>query len=286
MSRTCSARPASICAQASDSPLSQPVQAAPMSIAPARSAPSWCATSGAAFGVSSSAASVATSTRSRSDASSPASASAACPAFAASESSRSPSAARRRSCTPVRWTIHCSVTPAPAAITSLPTTRSGTAIAIEASAASRTGRSAKAVRREKRSSWALGTGGLLGERRLGVHRLAERLADEVREHTPRSRLHELAGAAAFERMHDVEPADRVRERLDEPLPQVVERLGRDAGVDGQARLAHLDLGDEAAERLHGRLHQARVERARYRQALGANAALTQLRLGVVERADG
>jgi hypothetical protein len=66
ISSTRSARPDSIWPAASCRPESQPVHAAPTSIAPARSAPRACATSGAVFGVSSSWLIVATRTRSTS----------------------------------------------------------------------------------------------------------------------------------------------------------------------------------------------------------------------------
>ena len=89
-------------------------------------APRSCATSGAQFGVSSSAASVATSTRSRSSARH----AGALERAAGRPRWRGPGAARPRTRTcararPVRWTIHCSVTPAPAATVSFVTTRSG-----------------------------------------------------------------------------------------------------------------------------------------------------------------
>ena len=59
---------------------------------------------------------------------------------------RGPAGARlratwRRSCTPVRCTIHCSVTPAPSATVAFETTWSGTAIASETIAAGRVARS-------------------------------------------------------------------------------------------------------------------------------------------------
>lgn len=75
--------PDSIWPQAIASTESQPVQAAPTSTGPARSAPISPATSGAAFGVMSSAVDVATSTRSTSPASIPACARAVRPASAA-----------------------------------------------------------------------------------------------------------------------------------------------------------------------------------------------------------
>ena len=66
ISSTRSARPTSISAAHCESPARKPVQAAPMSNAAARSAPSAWATSGAQFGVISSALMVATITKSRS----------------------------------------------------------------------------------------------------------------------------------------------------------------------------------------------------------------------------
>lgn len=96
------ARPVSICAAPSATAERNDVHAAPMSIAPARRAPSACATSGAAFGVTSSCVIVATSTRSRSAPSIPARSSASRPAAAAKSDRRSSSRAMRRSRMPVR----------------------------------------------------------------------------------------------------------------------------------------------------------------------------------------
>ena len=163
----------------------------------------------------------------------------------------SPSETLRRSWTPVRWTIHCSVTPAPSATTSLPTMRSGTAIAIEASEAARSSRGragarvatalvAEAALRHVRPPW-------LGERRLCLDAV-ERLADEVREHLAGAGLDEAARAGALERAHHIEPAHGARDRLHEAGGDVVEGLGGHARVDGHVRRADLGL----ARRSRGR----------------------------------
>src|SRR5215211_714881 len=255
-------------------------------MAPARWAPSSVATSGAAFGVSSSAARVATSTRSSSAASTPASSNASRPAATARSLRRSPSLTWRRSRTPVRWAIHCSVTPAPSAITSLPTTCSGTAIVTEAMAACRavgaSGVSTPGEAEVLRS--ALGTGGLHRQRRLGLDAV-ERLAYQVRQHTARSGLDEAGRTTLLERAHHVEPANRPGERLRESLADVVEGLSGDAGVDGDALVAHLGISEDLLERLHRRLHQRRVERACDRQPLGPDAVLLKALLGLVERGE-
>ena len=97
-----------------------------MSIAPAFSAPSALATTGAAFGVMSSGVIVATSTRSTSRGSTPASWSALRPAKVAYSDSVSCGSARRRDLMPVRFWIQASSTPMRSAIAPLGTTSGGT----------------------------------------------------------------------------------------------------------------------------------------------------------------
>src|SRR4051812_22837277 len=126
--RTVCARPDSSCAAASDRPYMKPVQAAPMSSAPALTVPISWETSGAAAGVTSSAVVVATSSRSTSAGSTAASASAASAARAARPSSRASGALTRRSWIPVRCTIQSGSTPMRAAIDALETIASGTAM--------------------------------------------------------------------------------------------------------------------------------------------------------------
>jgi hypothetical protein len=134
-SSTVRARPASISEVPSARPDRKPVQAAPTSIAPARTAPSASATSGAALGSSSSAVVVATRTRSTSSGDRPASSSAAPPAAAARSARRSPGAAMCRARMPVRFTIHSSLTPIRSAMGAFVTTFAGTLVPIEAIAA-------------------------------------------------------------------------------------------------------------------------------------------------------
>ena len=107
------------------------MQAAPRSIAPARTAPTACATIGAAFGISSSWVSVATSTRSTSPGSTPARPSAAEPARAAKSESRSSGAATGRERIPVRDTIQSSVTPRRSASSAVVTRAEGTSAATD-----------------------------------------------------------------------------------------------------------------------------------------------------------
>src|ERR687896_886076 len=220
-------------------------------MAPALCAPSSRATSGAALGSRSSGATVARSTRSSSSGSTSASSSAPRAAARASASRRSPSRTWRRSCTPVRWTIHCSVTPAPAATVSLVTTFSGTAIATDASAAARGRRASHdGLTSEGRSrSWPwLCICGLHGERGLGLH-VVERLAHQVREHATGARLHVARGAEVLQRAHHAGPADRADDRLHQLLAYVLERRGGDAGEHGHARRAHLHVVGQPPERL-------------------------------------
>src|SRR5215207_1602830 len=293
---TFSLRPPSTCAAASARADRKPVHAAPKSIAPARVAPSSRATSGAALGRIWSAATVATRTRSTSSGATPASSSAARPAVVARSWRRSPGDTWRRSCTPVRWTIHCTVTPAPSAIVSLVTTRSGTAIATDARAAARCWRShgmGVAVAAAAGSEAAASRTAALasGQRRSGLrtgclHRTSERLSYQVRQDVAGAGLHEVGDAARIERAHHVEPANRLGDRAHEQRGNVVERLGGHAGVHRRAWLADLGLVHERAERLDGGLHQRRVERAGHREALRADTALLQLRLGIVERTEG
>src|ERR687895_637083 len=259
----------------------------------------------AAIGSTSSGATVARSTRSRSSGSTPASSSAARPAAAASASRRSPSRTWRRSRTPVRWTIHCSVTPAPAATVSLVTTLSGTTIATDARAAER-GRRVSRKRRTapspgtatdsagapssmlaglSRSSFALRTGGLHRERRLGLRAL-ERLAHEVREDSAGTGLDVAGGAEILQRAHHIGPADRADDRLHELLAQILERRGRDAGEDRHARRAHLHVFGETPEGLDRRLHERGMECAGHGEALRAHALLAQQGLGLVESREG
>src|SRR5918995_4603418 len=280
---TWSQRPPSTWAAARASADRKPVQAAPTSIAPARWAPSSCATSGAVFGLTSSGAIVATSTRSRSAASTPASSRACRPAFVARSLRRSPSRTKRRSCTPVRCTIHCSVTPAPSAITSLPTTRSGTALATDARAAARRRRPSQdggvAVATapwwdEAASGAAILArvsciGGLHCQRCVRLHAV-ERLADEVCEYVAGAGLDEASHTALLQSAHDLEPAHRVGDGLHEALADIVERLRGDARQDRYARLAHLRLHDQGAEWLHDGLHEGRVKCARHGKTLDAH----------------
>ena len=109
--RTVRARPASIWAQPTARAERKPVHAAPMSNAPARSAPRAWATMGAALGITSSAVVVATMTRSRSAARTPARCSARSPARAACELRRSVGMAMRRVWMPVRRSIHPGLRP-------------------------------------------------------------------------------------------------------------------------------------------------------------------------------
>src|SRR5262245_1836689 len=252
-------------------------------MAPAFVAPRSRATSGAQFGSSSSAATVATRIRSRSAASAPASSSAPLPAAAARSCSLWPSDTWRRSRTPVRWTIHCSVTPAPSATAALLTPRAGTAIATDARAAARRWRShgmgvavtaaagsdaaasRTAALASGRNSSGLRTGGLLGEG----------LIDEFRQDSAGTCLDEVGHAARVERANDVEPAHRMGDRLNQALADVVEGLSRDARVHRHAWLGDGDCLDRGPERLDGGLHEGRVEGARHRQPLGADAALLQ-----------
>src|SRR3954454_9278311 len=243
ITRTCSQRPASTWAAASESADRKPVQAAPTSIAPARSAPRSSATSGAALGSSSSAPTVATSTRSTSDAATPARSSAARPAAVARSWSRSPSDTCRRSRTPVRWTIHCSVTPAFSATVALVTTLSGTAIATDAIAAGRVARPALAG---MRSRTGLRIGRLQVQRGLRLDAV-ERLAHEAGQHAARAGLHEAGGAAGLQRAQHVGPAHRVGQRRDQLLADVLEGRGGHARQHRHARLADLDLGDGLPE---------------------------------------
>src|SRR6266540_664817 len=290
---TLSARPPSTCAVASESAERKPVQAALTSMAPARTAPRSYATSGAQFGVSSSAASVATRTRSRSSGRTPASASAWRPAAAARSWRRSPSETWRRSWTPVRCRIHCSVTPAPAATASFVTTRSGTAMETDARAAARRWRShgmgvavtaaagseaaasrTAALASGKRSS---------GLRTGGLHRKG--LPHKVRQDGARTCLHELGHPARVERADDVEPANRLGERPDQLTRDVLEGLCGHARHHRDARLGEFDALHHRSERVDRGLHQRGVERPRHRQPLAADAALPELRLGAVQRVE-
>ena len=125
MTSTHWARPASIWPVPTASADRKPVHAAPMSNAPARTAPSSWATSGAAFGMTSSGVVVATSTRSTCSGETPARRSAAAPALVAWVVRRSSGSATCRARIPVRRTIHSSLTPIRAAISALGTTLRG-----------------------------------------------------------------------------------------------------------------------------------------------------------------
>src|SRR5215207_5500435 len=252
---TFSPRPPSTWAAASASAERKPVQAAPRSIAPARVAPSSRATSGAALGRISSAATVATRTRSTASAATPAWSRAARPAPAARSWRRSPGDTCRRSYTPVRWTIHCSVTPAPSATLSLVTTRSGTAMATDARAAARCWRShgmrvavAAAAGSEAAASRtaALASGNRRSGLRTGCLQ-GQRLLHQIGQHLPGTAFDEVDHTASVERPHYVEPAHRLDDRAHEQAGDVVERLGGHAGVHGHRRLADLGLVHERAE---------------------------------------
>jgi len=132
---TLRARPDSICAAPIDSPEMKPVHADPTSNAPAPSVPRLWATSGAAFGITSSAVVVATSTRSTSSGVTPARLSALRAAYVAWVASRSSGSAMCRERMPVRRTIQSSLTPRRALISAFSTTLSGRLTPTEATAA-------------------------------------------------------------------------------------------------------------------------------------------------------
>src|SRR5829696_10394229 len=144
---------------------------------------------------------------------------------------RSPSDTCRRSCTPVRWTIHCSVTPAPSATVLFVTTCSGTAIATDARAAARCWRShgmGVAVAAAAGSEAAASRTAALasGQRRSGLctgclHLTSERLSYQVGQDIARTGLHEVVHAARVECPHHVEPADRFGDRAHEQRRDVV-----------------------------------------------------------------
>src|SRR5215208_6445844 len=262
-----SARPVSIWPAASRSAARKPEQAAPMSIAPARSAPRSWATSGAVFGVISSWLIVATSTRSSSYGSMPASLMARRAAQVAMSLRRSVGAARRRVCTPVRLTIHASSTPRRPASAEFGTSSAGlqwprpTMLAVRCGAKVEPLRVAsRAIVRSSGGSIALCIGGLQA-RGLDLRAVGEDALAEAGEHLAGADLDEAGRAGGVQCEHRLAPADRGGQRGGELGADVGERLSARARDDGEAGLAELDRLERLAERRDGRLHQGRVERA-------------------------
>src|SRR5918992_2892791 len=264
---TRSARPVSTWPAARRSAASQPEQAAPMSIAPALWAPSAAATTGAAFGVSSSGVIVATSTRSTSRGSTPASWSARRPANVAYSASVSCGAARRRDLIPVRFWIQASSTPMRGAMSEFGTTSGGTwwpsptmrAVRGGAGATTPVRVASRAIVARSAGSSALRMCKLLSrrlDRAVGEDALAE-----AGEHLAGPDLDEAAAAGLVQREDGLAPADRLGQRGRELGADVLERLGRGAGEDGERAVVQLGLVERGAERLDRGLHARRVEGA-------------------------
>src|SRR5581483_8239188 len=276
--RTASARSASTWATARARALRKPVHAAPTSKAPVARAPISAATSGARLGVRSSGAIVAAITSPKSPAASPARSTASAAARAASSLSRSPSPARRRSRTPVRLTIHSSLTPRRSAMGALATTRSGSAMPTAATAAPR---SARELRRARGAGRTSSMGGLqLGQReRLAARK---RPPGEALQHLPGPDVHEGLDARAAKRRQRLAPAHRPRKRGRELAPQVLRRRsGPRAREERHARAPEGDALEKGPERADGRRHRCGVEGALDAQAHAANAACRRLGLGAV-----
>src|SRR5215218_5944120 len=297
--RAARAPPASTWARASERPERKPVQAAPMSIAPAPLAPTRAATCGAAWGWSSSGVKVATSTRSISEGSTRASSSARAPARAESSTRLSPLTRRRRS-TPVREAIQSESIPSGAAISSFSTTRSGSAVAIEAipaelvrrpllrrgsseaaveepaicrvsRATSPSGSTSEASTSKSCSQGSSGNGPLPA--RDGLYLCAlDRPTNEAGEDLARPDVEEATHAELPEPSRDGRPADRAGQGGGQGVPRVLVEEVRGHGRDhGRRGAAELDLVERRAEGTGARLHRGSVEGARDREALRANA---------------
>src|SRR5436190_18591063 len=228
-----------------------PVHPAFTSNAPARVAPSSPATTGAVAGTGASAVHVATITRSIDSGEAPARSSESRPAAAARSARRSSGAARRRSRTPVRDSIHSSVTPSRAAMSAVGTTRGGNAPATKVS----------------------GMG-------------AQRLSNQPREHVTGPYLDEALRTGIRERLEDRGPPHRGREGFDQPRTDVLERRARRAGEHRHARRQDLDRGKRRGERLARRHHQRRVEGAAYGQHHGTQGAAGGDPARLLDRARG
>src|SRR3954463_5320545 len=246
-----SARPVSIWPAGMRSAARKPLQAAPMSIAPARSAPRACATSGAVFGVISSWLIVATSTRSMSSGSMPASDSARRAAQVAMSLRRSFGAARRREWTTVRLTIQASSTPIRPAIAEFGTTSAGIQWPSPEMVAVRCGFgvtpsrvASRAIEARSGGSVALRMGQLRG---LDLAAGREDPLAEAREHLARADLDVAGHAGVMQREHRLAPVDGAGQRGGELGADVGERLGRRARHDREAGIADLDVVQGGAE---------------------------------------
>src|SRR4051794_19656258 len=275
---TACALPVSTWAAAIERPDRKPVHAAPRSTAPACPVPSRSATRGAALGSSSSWVKVATSTRSTSEAGTPPASSASAPARVARAVRPSPSAARRRSRTPVRLTIQSSSTPSRPAIAALGTTSCGRATPRPAMPAVRARGAPRGSARGASVAIELCISDLpaLGGQRLHI---IERAPHESRQHTPWSGLHHVAHAHRLQLAHHVEPAHWADERLSEAPAGVPEGLSRDAREHGHLRPVEVDCLQQCPEPLGRARHRGGMERPRHREALGANAARAGFFLG-------
>ena len=98
---------------------------------------------------------------------------------------------------------------------------------------------------------------------------------------PTSTKRRAAGGVQGE--HGLAPADGARERRGQLGADVLERLRRRAGEDGERAVVQLGLAERGAERLDGRLHRGRVERAGDVERQAAAAALAGLLAGALER---
>src|SRR4051794_30319648 len=265
---TVSARPLSIMPAPELSALTHPVQAAPTSNAFAPAAPSAVATIGAALGSRSSAEVVATSTASRAAGSTPASSTAARAAAIARSPRPSEGMAWRRERMPVRFTIQLSSSPRRSAIGRFETAVSGRTWARPRTVAVRV---AAAVPVTASASGALRMGGLPRDA-LG----------QLREHVAGARLHEVLGARVEHGAERLAPPHGPGQGGGQLGAHVGEGRGGRARVDGEARLAQLDVVERGAERRDGGLHRRRVERAGDVERHRAHAVLARGLLGLGE----
>ena len=234
---TCSQRPLSTCAAASERADRKPVQAAPTSIAPARSAPRSHRHQRRGVGqqlvgadrghqhqvdVARRAVRPAPAPAGRRRRRGPAGARPPTRGGARARpcGGRSTARSRRRPRRPWRWSPRCPARPSPA--------RRSPPGCVRALA-----------RGARRSETALRIGGLHRERRLGLDAV-ERLAHEVGQHPAGAGLDVAGRRRARAGRPSRRSSGRGGERRHELLAHVLERRGGDAGEHGHARLAQLD----------------------------------------------
>src|SRR5688500_1645006 len=202
---------------------------------------------------------------------------------------RSLGAARRRVWTPVRLTIQASSTPRRPASAEFGTTSAGlqwprpTMLAVRCGAKADPLRVAsRAIVRRSGGSVALCIGGLQA-RGLDLRTVGEDALAEAGQHLAGADLDVAGAAGLLQREHRLAPADRPGQRGGELGADVLERPGRRAGHDREARLAELRIRERLREGLDGRLHQRRVERAGDVERDGAAAVVAGVLLRLGER---